>query len=212
MKHRIIVSLLALILLGMSVAGLSACSGVRGDPPELDEVYDRLVAVIEASHEVNVLLFGAGLPVYPRGDAEDELVHRYYGVTDNGQEYVTPYAKYNSIADMQAAIAAVYGTEYREALFSTFFTGYVAENMSLSLPARFSEDEKSLYQNVYVDPLVKGTRVYDYASMEIMSGSHASYIQISIRSYTEDKPMQWQTVYLSFVYENGNWYLDSPSC
>lgn len=208
---RIFTLLLALVLLAGSALGLASCSASES-APELDTVYDRLVQVIEASHEVNVLLFGAGLPVYPRGDAEDELVHRYYGVADNGQQFVTPYAKYASIAEMQAAIAAVYSTEYRESLYESLFTGYAADEMSVIMPARFSEDDRFLYMSKYVDPLVDGVRVYDYASMEIVSYSHSSRLRVSINSYTEDRPEEWKRVYLSFVYENGNWYLDSPSC
>ena len=139
-------------------------------------------------------------------------MHRYYGVTDNGQQFVTPYAKYGSIAEMQTAIAAVYSTEYRESLYESLFTGYAADEMSVVMPARFSEDDKFLYMSRYVSPLVEGVRVYDYASMQIVDYSHASRLRVSIRSYTEDHPEEWKTVYLSFVYENGDWYLDSPSC
>ena len=208
---RILTLLLAVLMLAGSVMGLASCSASE-PAPDIDQVYDRLVQVIEASHEVNVLLFGAGLPVYPRGDAEDELVHRYYGVADNGQQFVTPYAKYASIAEMQAAIAAVYSTEYRESLYESLFTGFAADEMSVVMPARFSEDERFLYMSKYVDPLVDGVRVYDYASMEIISYSHSSRLRVSINSYTEDRPEEWKRVYLSFVYENGDWYLDSPSC
>ena len=208
---RILTLLLAVLMLAGSVMGLASCSASE-PAPDIDQVYDRLVQVIEASHEVNVLLFGAGLPVYPRGDAEDELVHRYYGVADNGQQFVTPYAKYTSIAEMQAAIAAVYSTEYRESLYESLFTGFAADEMSVVMPARFSEDERFLYMSKYVDPLVDGVRVYDYASMEIISYSHSSRLRVSINSYTEDRPEEWKRVYLSFVYENGDWYLDSPSC
>lgn len=205
---RVFLILLILVTVIMS----SCCDASREPAPNIDEVYDRLVQVIEASHEVNVLLFGAGLPVYPRGDAEDLLVHRYYGVTDNGQQFVTPYAKYASIAEMQTAIAAVYSTEYRESLYESLFTGFAADEMSVVMPARFSEDERFLYMSKYVDPLVDGVRVYDYASMEIISYSHSSRLRVSVNSYTEDRPEEWKRVYLSFVYENGDWYLDSPSC
>lgn len=208
---RILTLLLAVLMLAGSAVGLASCSASE-PAPDIDQVYDRLVQVIEASHEVNVLLFGAGLPVYPRGDAEDELVHRYYGVADNGQQFVTPYAKYTSIAEMQAAIAAVYSTEYRESLYESLFTGFAADEMSVVMPARFSEDERFLYMSKYVDPLVDGVRVYDYASMEIVSYSHSSRLRVSVNSYTEDRPEEWKRVYLSFVYENGDWYLDSPSC
>ena len=208
---RIIVYLLALLMLCGAVVGLASCAASEPAPP-LEEVYDRIVEVVEASHEVNVLLFGAGLPVYPRGDAEDELIHRYYGVNDDGREYVTPYAKYQTISEMQAAIAAVYSIEYRESLFNTLFTGYADGNMSVAMPARFYEDERSLYQSRYVESLVEGVRVYDYASMEITDRSNSTYLRVAIPSYSESKPDEWVTVYLSFVYENGDWYLDSPSC
>ena len=207
---RILTFLLVCLLLAGVVMGMSACS--KEPPPELDEVYDRLVQVIEASHEVNVLLFGMGLPTFERGDAEDELVHRYFGFGDESRVYVTPYAKYKSVADMKAAISAVYSTSYRKSLYESLFTGYAADEMSVIMPARFSEDERFLYMSKYVDPLVDGVRVYDYASMQIVEYSHASRLRVSINSYTEDRPEEWKRVYLSFVFENGDWYLDSPSC
>lgn len=208
---RIVSLLLALLMLCGTAVGLASCSA-SAPAPHIEEVYDRIVEVVEASHEVNVLLFGAGLPVYPRGSAEDQLIHRYYGVNDDGREYVAPYAKYKTIVEMQAAISAVYSTEYRESLFETLFTGYADGAMSVAMPARFQEDEMYLYQSRYVDALVKGVRVYDYASMEIVDHSHSTYMRVAIPSYSESKPDEWVTVYLSFVYENGDWYLDSPSC
>ena len=208
---RILILLLATCMLAGTVFGLASCG--KSEAPELEEVYDRLVQVMEASHEVNVLLFGAGLPTYPRGDAEDELVHRYFGFGDESRVYVTPYAKYKSIEDMKTAIAAVYSTAYRESLYESLFTGYVAGEMSVSMPARFSEDDRYLYMSTRVDPLVEGVRVYDYASMEIIEYTEStSRLRVSIRSYAENTPDEWRTVYLSFVYENGDWYLDSPSC
>jgi hypothetical protein len=207
---KILSLLLTVALLCGAVVGLSACSG--GNPPPLEDVYDRIVTVVEASHEVNVLLFGAGLPVYPRGDAEDDLIHRYYGVADDGREYVTPYTKYKSIDQMQSAIAAVYSVRYRESLYETLFTGYADGDIMTVMPARFQEDERALYQSKYVESLVSGVRMYDYAAMEIVGGSNATRIRVSIPSYSESKPDLWTTVTLSFVYENGDWYLDSPSC
>ena len=208
---RILTILLACVMLAGGAMGVCSCG--RNKAPRLDEVYDRLVQVIEASHEVNVLLFGMGLPVYDRGDAEDELVHRYFGFGDESRVYVTPYAKYKSVADMKAAIDAVYSTAYRQSLYESLFTGYVADEMSVAMPARFSEDDRYLYMSTYVTPLVEGVRVYDYASMEIVGYTASSKrLRVSIRSYAENYPEEWRTVYLSFVFENGDWYLDSPSC
>lgn len=212
MKKRICSLLLICLLLGVCAAGMSAC-GSKGEPPQVQEVYDRIVEVVEASHEVNVLLFGAGLPVYPRGDAEDELIHRYYGVNDDGREFVSPYAKYRSVSEMKTAISAVYSVDYRHSLYETLFTGYADENVAATMPARFQEDERALYQSEYVSALVKGGRIYDYAEMEIdEKSSHATRIRVGIPSYSESHPEVKTTVYLSFVFENGDWYLDSPSC
>lgn len=209
-KTCLSLALSALLLLG-AVGGMSGCG--RSEPPLLEDVYDRIVEVVEASHEVNVLLFGAGLPVYPRGDAEDELLHRYYGVTDNGTEFVTHYAKYATLSEMQAAIAAVYSEEYRASLEESLFTGYADSEYAYILPARYSEGEHSLCQSIHVDPLVTGVRLYDYAAMEILEkDSTANRIRVAIPSYTDSTAGEWKTVYLSFVYENGNWFLDSPSC
>ncbi|MBE6653004.1 MAG: hypothetical protein E7610_06280 [Ruminococcaceae bacterium] len=211
MKRKISLVAALLILCSVWTVGLTSCNA-GGPPPALEDVYDRVVRVIEASHEVNVLMFGSGLPVYPRGDKEDELIHRYYGVNDDGHEFVKPYAKFGSIPEMKQAISAVYSVEYRESLFETLFTGYADEDLSVAMPARFYENDKYLFQNQHVDSLVKGIRLYDYSTMQILKGSNSRYLRISVSSCTEDKPDEWVTVNLSFVYENGDWYLDSPSC
>lgn len=208
-----IISILTVLIFCLGVICNAASCSQKGYPPALEDVYDRLVTVIEASHEINVLLFGAGLPVYPRGTDEDMLIHRYFGVTDNGMEFITPYAKFKSIIEMEIAISAVYSVEYRESLFDTLFTGYADTGMSVVMPARFHEDEKYIYQNKYVNTLIDGVRVYDYAGMEIIEeDSYSTYIRVSIPSYSESHPDEWVNVRLSFVFENGDWYLDSPSC
>ncbi len=207
---RILASLLAATLL--LTAGLFTGCSKRGPAPAPEDVYDRIVECLEDAREANVLLFGAGLPVYPRGDAEDELVHRYYGVNDDGMQFVTPYAKYTSLDEMRAVIESVYSEEYRASLMESLFTGYVDGDMSAYMPARFDEDERSLYQNVYVDALIDTVRLYDYAGMVMEEGSYDTCIYVTIPSYTDRNPGEWQKLTLTFVFENGNWYLDSPSC
>ena len=202
---------IAVLLLLTALFSLPACS--QNPPPDIELIYDRLVEVIEASHEVNVVMFGYGLPVYPRGSEEDQLIHRYYGVAEDGREFVSAYAKFDNIESIKEAARKVYSEDYCNSVFESLFTGYASDEVSGSiLPARYSEDEKWIYQNSHVDPLVTGTRVYDYASMKIVFPSTSKMIKVEIRSYAEDHPEEWVTVDLSFVYENGNWYLDGPSC
>ena len=208
---RIVLFTLSVLLILSTAAGLAGCSR-KGPPPAMEDVYDRLVEVIEKSHEVNVFVFGAGLPVYPRGDAEDEILHRYYGVPDNGREYVTPYTKYGNMAAMQAAMAEVYSASYRASLEETLFTGFADAGMAATMPARYAEDERALYQSSHVEPVVSGVKIYDYAAMQIQDGSHATCMKVSLPVSTDETPGEWTTSTLTFVYENGNWYLDSPSC
>ncbi|MBE6585453.1 MAG: hypothetical protein E7645_02875 [Ruminococcaceae bacterium] len=210
-KKFIIIAIVSVILLLCITVGLIIALCSR--PPELELVYDRLVELIEKSHEVNVVMFGAGLPVYPRGTEEDELLHRYYGFYQDGREFITPYAKFSNIASIKEAASQVYSSEYCDSLFESLFTGYAPDVSTGSiLPARYSEDDMRMYQNSYVKPIISGTRVYDYASMEIVFPSRGNYIIVEIDSYAENDPDNWVTVDLTFVYENGNWYLDGPSC
>jgi hypothetical protein len=196
------------------LAGACLCVPSCGTkPPQIEEVYDRLVECIEDAHEVNVLLFGEGLPIYDREGDEEKLIHRYYGVANNGLDFVSVYTKYATIEDIKAKVERVYSKDYRESLYETLFTGFASDMVVGSvLPARYSQDDKWMYQNSRVEPLVKGVRVYDYSAMRIVSPSNASRIKVELPSYSEKNPENWITVDLTFVYEEGNWYLDGPSC
>ena len=53
-------------------------------------------------------------------------------------------------------------------------------------------------------------RIYDYSSMKIVKPSNGEYVNITIDTYTlEDKTVK--NISLTFVYERGDWYLDSPT-
>ena len=210
MRKRIFSLLMAVVMMLSMLSFVTSCAS---KPPELEQVYDRLVELIEASHEINVVMFGAGLPVYPRDTEEDELLHRYYGFYQDGREFVTGYSKFGSIEEIKAAASEIYSEDYCASVFESLFTGYASDVVAGSiLPARYSEDESRMYQNSKVTPLVTGTRVYDYATMRIVSPSRGDYLIVEIDSYAENKPDEWMTIDLSFVFENGNWYLDGPSC
>ena len=206
---KIISACLATVMILCVMMAATACAG---QPPALEDVYDRLVEVIEASHNINVVIFGAGLPVERRNSPESELTNRYYGFDDTSMEYVSSYATYRSLGQIRDDMEKVYGSAYRASIEESLFTGYaMADEKNSVLPARYTDDGNWMYQNRYVKSLVDGVRTYDYASMEIVSGN-ATYIEVSIRSYTVDCPGEWSVCDLAFVYENGNWYLDGPSC
>lgn len=67
MKKRLIAVILAMALV---LGGLGAFLIVRhvknNRPPELDTIRERVALLIEASHEINDIFWGEGLPTYPR--------------------------------------------------------------------------------------------------------------------------------------------------
>ena len=208
MKRFITILLMACILLGCL-----PLSGCAGKPPAMEEVYDRLVYVIEESMKVNTVIFGEGLPVYERDSELAELSHMYYGFNQNGVEIISPYSRYASIGEIRDAMARVYSKEYRESLEEMLFTGYAyTELQDAVLSARYTEDSYWFYQAEDYDALTHGMRVYDYASMTILPSSNATYLKISVQSYSESNPSHWSPRELTFIHENGNWYLDVPSC
>lgn len=51
-----------MLITAMLIPVLSSCSKA----PEVDQIYERVVTLIEESHEINEIFFGEGLPTYPR--------------------------------------------------------------------------------------------------------------------------------------------------
>lgn len=186
--------------------------GCRSSAPELEDVYDRLVEKIEAAVDVNTVAFGVGLPVYERGSDEDRLVHRYYGVSDDSSEFVMPYARYMTCDDIEQAIRSVYSTSYADSLCTSLLTGYAFTEGGVVVPARYLEDSGNLRQSNRVSPTVTGTRIFDYDSMEIQPDSLRDYLHVTIRSRTDTAGSEWKTTNLYFVLQNGEWFLNGPSC
>ena len=207
-KFKFIKLLSVLVITAAMLAAASGCSSPKA--PELSSVYDRYVSLIENATEINTVFFGEGLPVYDRNGEEARLSNMYYAAADDGNEYVKPYAMYRGIDDIKSEAQKVYGDEYLESLYESLFTGYTAEELGSILPARYSEDEKNFYQNSGVTPLISGAKVYDYSTMSILPESTATLVRVEIQAYEESNPTEPYTAKLSFVYENGDWYLNSP--
>lgn len=86
---KIAVCLLSLVILA---GNMVACS----NPPELDDVKDEFVALIEASVEVNNIFFGEGLPTYLRIEGDGNLIYisesnTYYAFITDGVRSILKY-------------------------------------------------------------------------------------------------------------------------
>lgn len=206
MKKRIFIGFICLILAVSFVFSASSCS--ESNPPELDDVKERLVYLIEESKELNVLFFGAGLPVYRRGSAISDKKMVYFAESIGGYDYITEEADFVTIDDMKKKAEGVYSEGYLTDVYEGAFDGILTGNTGAYL--RFYDDGKNLYQNTTLHNFTVNERIYDYSTIEIVKPSSADYINVTIESYSIADSKR-ETVNLSFTFERGNWYLDSPT-
>lgn len=202
MRKRIIAIALVII---MAVLGMSSCSG---SPPEIDEVRDRIVYLVEGSKNINILFFGSGLPTYKRDGLIENELGIYYDDEYTAYNKVMEFSRYKSIDDMKKAAETVYSETYLDAIYETAFDGYVMGSSSVYM--RFFESSDWIYQNLKAADFNISERIYDYSSMKIVKPSNKKYMNVTVDTYTL-RDRRVNTITLSFVYERGNWYLNSPT-
>lgn len=200
-----IISLLLAVFVLISVFVLSSCSG---SAPKLENVKERFIYLIENSKELNTVYFGKGLPVYDRDGTLAKEKGVYYNDELTAYNKVMERSKFLSIDEIKARSMEIYSSEYLSALYETAFDGVMTGSSSAYL--RFYESDDWLYENIYATDFEFSERIYDYSSMQIVKPSNNEYINIIIDSYTL-KDREIKSVSLTFVYENDNWYLDSPT-
>ena len=205
MKKRIISALLAFILTACFAFSLTSCAG---EAPNLDGYRERFVYLIEESREMNVILFGVGLPVYRRDSELSDRKMVYYNTSLGNYDRVMENCGYISIEDIKFAIEDIYSSSYIEDVYEGAFDGIMTGEASAYV--RFYDDGSYIYQHTNLYAFTVMERIYDYSTMEIVAPYTSDYINVKIESYTLEDSLR-KEVYLSFVYENGNWYLDSPT-
>lgn len=204
MKKTAISLILAIVLMISTLCTVS-CSGKA---PELEDVKERFIYLIEGSKEINTLYFGSGLPVYERETLLSNKKGVYYDDIYTTYERVMENSRYLTVDEIKERSEEIYSTEYLAAMYETAFEGVMTGSSSAYL--RFYETQDWLYQNLYATDFELSERIYDYSSMQIVKPSNSEYVNITIDTYTlEDKKVK--NISLTFVYERGNWYLDSPT-
>ena len=141
---RICSLLLALTLVTGALLSFGGCSS----SPRVEDVYDRVVELVEASYELNTVFYGAGLPVYEADSLYAEFSNMYYGFEYEGShESVTPYSKFATVQQIRDAAELVYSKEYlEEVIYPTLFDGYVIPGMGEVKIARYLEDDEWIYE------------------------------------------------------------------
>ncbi|MBR2926673.1 MAG: hypothetical protein IKC31_03750 [Clostridia bacterium] len=207
---RLVCAALAVLLLLSSSLTLSSCGGKA---PKIEQIYDRVVELVEASHEINTVFYGAGLPVYARDSLYAEFSHLYYNFSQNGYEIVTDYAKFLTIHDIKTAAEKVYSKAYlEEVLYPMAFEGHAITGIGgvEVAMAKYREDEQWIYQSEDAQPLYAGMIVYDYSTMKITRPSNAKACYVTVNAWNEDEPQAVRSVRLRLTLgDDGNWYLDS---
>jgi hypothetical protein len=189
----------------------SSCS--RSQPPELESVKPRIIELIEASYEINEIIFGNGLPVYKRGSEIAEEKHMY----DNDDEFekydfVSEKSPYLSILQIKSAAEAVYSEAYITPLYDVLFVGVSTGNIENMLYARFLETDTWFFQYTDIESVLPGKRIYDYSTMKLVKPSNASYINVEMTSWLEGEEDEKIKVRISLILQDdGKWYLDSPT-
>ena len=212
-KHykKIIAGVLAVVILVVSCVLLFQCNAA----PRIEDIYDRMVYLMESSQEVNALIYGCGLPVWEDDSEYVEFMHVYYGLdTARNYEIVMPNAKYLSIEQMKNAIEKIYGKEYIDkVIYPAIFDGIaISDNNGGSVigVARYYEEGNYLWQTkeFRVKPYT-GMRVYDYSTMQVRSLGKTDRCVVTVDSWLEDTPDKVENVEILITKQDGQWYLDN---
>lgn len=211
MKRKIKIIASVMILVGI-ILGATGCANRA---PKLEEIYDRVVELIERSYEFNEIFFGDGLPYYDRNLPVYESLYSDYTKEGYVNDYhiVSSNAKYRSIEEIKSAAEEVYSAALlQQAVYPSVFDGLMTQNAgsgSTYLQARYIQDNTDLYILMESDDAYHPTPlIYDYATMKIIRPSNASRVLISINAWEESSPDTVFEMQLSLANQDGVWLLD----
>ena len=206
---KLIAGLLAVVIIAVSCLLLFQHSAA----PKIDDIYDRMVFLLESSQDVNALIFGYGLPVWEDDSEYVEFEHIYHNLsTARNYEIVMPNAKYHSIDQIKEAIQSIYSQQYiDEVLNGSIFDGFaVSDSIGGSVigVARYYEEGMYLWQSkeFRVKPY-EGMRIYDYSTMKVQSLGKKDRCIVTVDSWLEDSPDQVETIEILIARQDGQWYL-----
>ena len=212
-KHykKVIAGALAVVVLVVSCVLLFQCNAA----PEIEDIYDRMVYLLESSQDVNALIFGCGLPVWEDDSEYVEFEHIYHNLpTARNYEIVMPNAKYHSVDQIKEAIQEIYSQQYiDDVLNGAIFDGFaVSDSIGGSIVgvARYYEEGMYLWQSkeFRVTPY-EGMRIYDYSTMQVRSLGKTDRCVVTVDSWLEDTPDQVENIEILITLQNGQWYLDN---
>ena len=212
-KHykKFIAGVLAVVVLVVSCVLLFQCNAA----PRIEDIYDRMVYLLESSQDVNALIFGHGLPVWEDDSEYVAFEHIYHNMpTARNYEIVMPNAKYHSLDQIKEAIQSIYSQQYIDDVVNgSIFDGFaVSDSIGGSVVgvARYLEEDVYLWQSkeFRVTPY-EGMRIYDYSTMKVRSLGKTDRCVVTVNSWLEDTPDQVENIEILIAKQDGQWYLDN---
>lgn len=200
------------------IISLGVLPGCSSRAPELSEIYDRVVELVEASYELNEIFYGDGLPYYDRNLEIYAPMYSDYTTEGYTRDYniVSDLAKYHSIDEIKMAAERVYSQALlEEVVYPSAFTGLLisgAASGTQYVNARYVESEDDFYIYAGEDQTLTSPTplIYDYATMEIVRPSNGERVLLRMTAWEEDAPDSPTTVTLTLTLsEDGVWLLDS---
>ena len=145
-----------------------------------------------------------------------------------GYKFVRSDEVCTSINDITALASTVYSIEYLADVFEATM-GISGSDEVLSnelITAKYSEVTDTESGKKYLvradhnvcEPQITFTRVYDFSTMTILKNSRKNFVTVEISSYgvyadieAGESKIGWSTTRLSFVKQDGEWRLDTPT-
>ena len=206
-KHilKIGINVICILLCLVSVLSTTSCGALA---PDIDDVYDRFVYLIERSIDINDVLFGAGIPVYDRDALITDKRQIYFGVYQSTYDLSMEQSKYYDVATIKADVEEIFSSNYLKALYETAFDGVLVSDGAY---LRFYQEGSKFYQMYGITNFNYQRKVYDYSTMKIVRPSDNDFVTVEIEAYDVGMSHKRRVITITFVKENGEWYLNSPT-
>ena len=186
-----------LVILTFSGCG---CAKISEEEAKLE-----IKKLVDASYDLNVIIYGEGLPYYERTDTIKQL---YAPVADT--------AKYKSISNLKVDIRKTFSESYSKILEATAFEGQEGVEFGYHNQPR------------YIEVLGELMVLKDFYNVDFDSDKYGEYEGIKVQKYNTNvikivkiskRFVEGEitsvdgktTIRVTLVLENGEWRLDSPT-
>lgn len=196
---RILSLMFASLLVILTFSGCG-CAKISEEEAKLE-----IKKLVDASYDLNVIIYGEGLPYYERTDTINQL---YAPVADT--------AKYKSISNLKVAIRKTFSESYSKILEATAFEGQEGVEFGYHNQPR------------YIEVLGELMVLKDFYNVDFDSDKYGEYEGIKVQKYNTNvikivkiskRFVEGEitsvdgrtTIRVTLVLENGEWRLDSPT-